>query len=54
MTSKKAKVGGDADHEIFAALLPDSRLEFIDCGHMFILTKLRSVVAKIEDFLCVQ
>lgn len=37
-----------------AALIPDSRLEFIDCGHMFILTKLRSVIAKIEDFLCVQ
>jgi poly(3-hydroxyalkanoate) depolymerase len=36
-----------------AALIPDSRLEFIDCGHMFILTKLKVVASKIESFLCV-
>ncbi len=35
-----------------AALIPDSRLEFIDCGHMFILTKLKEVAPKIENFLC--
>ena len=35
-----------------AALIPDSRLEFVDCGHMFILTKLKEVAPKIESFLC--
>jgi len=34
-----------------AALIPDCRLEYIDCGHMFILTKLKEATKMIENFL---
>ena len=35
---------------LMAFLIPDSRLEFIDCGHLFMLTRLQQVSALILEF----
>jgi len=36
---------------IMARMIPDSRLEIFDCGHLFLLTRLERSVAVLEDFL---
>lgn len=36
---------------VMAALIPNSRLEFIDCGHFFLLTRLVEVAGLIDDFM---
>jgi poly(3-hydroxyalkanoate) depolymerase len=36
---------------ILAARIPDAELEVLDCGHLFIVTRLPRTVARIERFL---
>ncbi len=35
---------------IMACLIPDSQLEFVDCGHMLILTRVPTISAMIKNF----
>ncbi len=37
--------------EIMARLIPDSRLEYVDCGHMLILTRVPRVSSLVLDFM---
>ena len=36
---------------IMACLLPDARLEFVDCGHMLILTRIPQISSMIRNFM---
>jgi pimeloyl-ACP methyl ester carboxylesterase len=36
---------------IMARLIPDSRLEYVDCGHMLILTRVPRISKLIRDFM---
>jgi poly(3-hydroxyoctanoate) depolymerase len=36
---------------IMAWLIPDSQLEFVDCGHMLILTRVPEVAAMVNNFM---
>ncbi len=36
---------------IMACLLPDARLEFVDCGHMLILTRVPEVSGMVREFI---
>ena len=36
---------------ILAALIPNAKLRVIDCGHLFLLTRARTLGPEIEDFL---
>lgn len=40
-----------ANARLLHALIPNSRLEVFDCGHLFILTRLSACVAAVEEFL---
>ena len=51
-------IHGDADPlipelnaRLMTALLPNARLEVIDCGHLFLLTRLEKIVPLIDGFL---
>ena len=37
--------------KILAARIPNAELEVFDCGHLFVITRLSQVVARVEDFL---
>jgi poly(3-hydroxyalkanoate) depolymerase len=41
----------NANAHLMACLIPDSRLEFIDCGHMLILTRVPQVSKMVRDFM---
>ena len=36
---------------IMACLIPDSQLEFVDCGHMLILTRVPEVSRLVKSFM---
>ena len=36
-----------------ACLIPDSKLEFVDCGHMLILTRVPRLSQMVRDFMVV-
>lgn len=36
---------------VMARLIPNSRIEFIDCGHLFILTRLGRISPLIQNFV---
>ncbi len=41
----------NANAHLMACLIPDARLEFVDCGHMLILTRVPEVSRLVKDFM---
>ena len=37
--------------KIMAKMIPNARLEFIDCGHLFMLTKTEEICPMVKDFI---
>lgn len=50
LMGKHDKIVPAVNGRMLANRLPDSRLEFLDCGHMFMLTKPKMTTALMRDF----